>query len=247
MADILTKLALLLKDPRLGSDAKARAPVVRALGHLAAGAPSEPLREAYADILLAQTPPSAAEEFHFAVGESLCLAHSGVGAAVAKALLFSPAPTLAELRRTRELIGGLPGAATAPVAGGSVELKEKVLDGAIKRASSGTSDERAAASVWLVLLLVLCGEDEKMAKGLPRLQAALVALLAGDTSDLVQVLPRSCCNVLQKVPALPLMGGLLDSFPCEMMCSVHAVAVCAVHLLPFLRNSISSFSSTEVQ
>lgn len=196
MADILTKLVLLLKDPRLGSDAKARAPVVRALGHLAAGTSSVPLRAAYVDILLAQTPPSAAEEFHFAVGESLCLAHSGACASIAKALLFSPSPTLAELRRTRELLGGLPGtadagAAAAPVACGSDELKDKVLDGASKKASSGTSDERAASAVWLVLLLVLCGEEENIAKGLPRLQAALVALLAGDTSDLVQVLALS--------------------------------------------------------
>lgn len=208
MAGVLTKLALLLKDPRLGSDSKARVPVVRTLGHLAAGASAPPLRAAYATVLLAQAPPSAAEEFHFAVGESLCLALSGASAPVAKALLFSPSPTLAELRRKRELGGGLPGgpadADSAPVVtAGSEELKETILDGAIKKASSGTADERAAAAVWLVLLLALCGGDGKVAGGLPRLQAALVALLAGDTSDLVQVSSdlvelapdgRTCCQ-----------------------------------------------------
>eukprot|EP00892_Ulva_mutabilis_P001254 jgi/Ulvmu1/11129/UM071_0012.1 len=188
MADVVRKLALLLKDPRLGSDTKARVLIVHACGHLVTAASDESLRTALVDILLAQTPAAAPEELHLAVGEALCLALTGCSETVAKALLFSPAATLAHLRRKRELPDGLPGGKPDAIksAAASQELKQKILSGAVDKATSGTAEERAGASVWLVLLLVLCGGDAAVAEALPRLQGALVGLLAGDTSDLVQ-------------------------------------------------------------
>lgn len=220
MADVLNKLALLLKDPRLGSDTKARVPIVRACGHLAAGASDASLRTALVDILLAQTPTSAAEDLHFAVGESLCLALSGANAAVAKALLFSPSSTLADLRRNRELSAGLPGGpsdtATGTFAEASAELKQKILTGAVDKAASGTADERAGAAVWLVLLLVFCGEDRDVVEGLSRLQGALVVLLASDTRDLVQVGATSVPVAVQRS-----CGGLSTCTECMRITPGH--------------------------
>uniref|UniRef100_A0A1J3GWL5 Proteasome-associated protein ECM29-like protein n=1 Tax=Noccaea caerulescens TaxID=107243 RepID=A0A1J3GWL5_NOCCA len=197
-----------------GDDIKSVQKIALSLGHICSNEMSSSHLKIALDLLFSLS-RSKAEEILFAAGEALSFLWGGVPVTADMILKtnFSSLSTDSNflMREVKSLSKDMPDAKTDADEDSSVITKEtitrKLFDTLLY---SSRKDERCAGTVWMLSLIMYCGQQPSIQLMLPKIQEAFSHLL-GDQNELTQELASQGMSIVYDLGDASMKQNLVDA------------------------------------